>query len=143
MRERTYLVTVVSVVCSVDFTIKSEKLHTKLVRHNLSKHFWFFSRFANLFLSDPRYLSSYFDAQFRPHAARSNEVILLVPNILNPGETLPVPVTYDQLFNFYMDIYSRAFPDDDMQQQQQQQQPQAIDQSGYSMLAQMYCYYFS
>ena len=82
-------------------------------------------RFVNLFLSDPRYLSSYFEAQFRPRAARSNEVILLVPNILNSGETLPVPLTYDQLFHFYMDIYARAFPEtsDDNATQQSLQPP--------------------
>ena len=81
--------------------------------------------FANLFLSDPRYLSSYFEAQFRPRAARPNEVILLVPNILNPGEMLPVPVTYDQLFHFYMDIFSRAFPETDPTYAQQSLQPPA------------------
>ena len=71
-----------------------------------------FNSFANLFWSDPRYMSSYFEAQFRPRAARSNEVILLIPNLLNPAETLPVPVTHETLFNIYMDIYSRTFPED-------------------------------
>ena len=79
------------------------------------------NRFTNMFMSDPRYMGSYFEAQFRQREARSNEVILLVPNILNPCETLPVPVTYDQLFHFYMDIYERAFPEGDEGADQQLQ----------------------
>ena len=50
-------------------------------------------------------MSSYFDAQFRPRAARPGEVTLLIPNLMNPSETLPVHVKKEDLFNLYMSLF--------------------------------------
>ena len=62
------------------------------------------SSIANQFWSDPRYMSSYMDATFKPRAARPGEVVLLVPNIFKPGETIPVNIPQEELLNLYMNL---------------------------------------
>ena len=50
-------------------------------------------------------MSSYLEATFHPHAALPNEVTILIPNLLNFGETLPVNVPKDQILNLYMTLF--------------------------------------
>ena len=66
-------------------------------------------------------MSSYLEATFRPRAAQPGEVTLLIPNIFNPSETLPVHVKKEHLFHLYMSLFGD--PDKDVQQQQEQDQP--------------------
>ena len=69
-------------------------------------------------------MSSYLDATFRPRAAQPGEVTLLVPDLWNPGETLPVHVKKDQLVKVWMAIAS-TMDVGQMVQQQQAQNPYA------------------
>ena len=50
-------------------------------------------------------MSSYLESTFRPRAAQPGEVTLVIPNIFNPSETLPVHVKQDELFNIYMSLF--------------------------------------
>ena len=59
---------------------------------------------ANQFWSDPHYMSSCVDASFRPQAARPGEVVLLIPNLYNPTETIPINVPQEQLLNIYIGL---------------------------------------
>ena len=65
---------------------------------------------ANQFWSDPRFMSSYVEAAFRPRSAQPGEVTLLIPNIMNPTETIPVHIPMQQLMNVYMSIFSDQLP---------------------------------
>ena len=58
-------------------------------------------------------MSSYLEATFRLRAALPGEVTLLIPNIFNPAETLPVHVKQDDLFHVYMSLFGD--PDADPQ----------------------------
>ena len=50
-------------------------------------------------------MSSYFEAQFCPRAARPGEVTLLILNIMNLTETLPVHVKKEDLFPLYCQLF--------------------------------------
>ena len=65
---------------------------------------------ANQFWSDPRFMSSYVEAAFRPRSAQPGDVTLLIPNIFNPTETLPVHIPVQQLLNVYMSIFGDDLP---------------------------------
>ena len=73
----------------------------------------FISRIANQFWSDPSFISSYIEAQFRPRAARQNECVLLIPSIFNPGETIPVNIRKDQLHQFYVTLFSQLLSEEE------------------------------
>ena len=76
------------------------------------KHFYF--RLANQFWSDPSFTSSYYEATFRPRAAQPHKVTLLIPNIFNHGETVPVNVPKSNLVNIYMTIFRDHLTDADI-----------------------------
>ena len=61
---------------------------------------------ANQFFSDPTLMSSYIEASFRPRSARPGEVTILVPDLWNPGETLPVHIPQQHLVNVWMALVS-------------------------------------
>ena len=75
---------------------------------------WTTFRFANQFWSDPSFISSYYEATFRPHAALPGEVTLLIPNIFNVGETVPVNVPRTNLLNVYMTIFREQLREADI-----------------------------
>ena len=50
-------------------------------------------------------MSTYLEATFQPRAALPNEVTILIPNLMNFGETLPMNVPKDQLINIYMMLF--------------------------------------
>ena len=56
-------------------------------------------------------MSSYYEATFRLRAAQPNEVTLLIPNIFNVGETVPVNVPKRDLMNIYMTIFRNQISD--------------------------------
>ena len=88
------------------------------MKHKFTLHvkYSFTFRLANQFWSDPSFTSSYIEATFKPRAANSNEVTLLIPNIFNPGETLPVNIPRKQLVNIYMALINQLTDPDDINQ---------------------------
>ena len=57
-------------------------------------------------------MTSYYEVTFRPRAAQPNEVTLLIPNIFNVGETVPVNVPEQRdLMNIYMTIFRNQITD--------------------------------
>ena len=74
----------------------------------------FLSSFANQFWSDPSFLSSYYKATFRPRTALPGEVTLLIPNLFNVGETVPVNIPTCDLMNIYMTIFRNTISDSDL-----------------------------
>ena len=73
-----------------------------------------FIRFTNQFWSDLRFMSSYYKTTFRPRAALPHEVTLLIPNIFNTGETVPVNIPKSDLMNVYMTIFSHQIMESDV-----------------------------
>ena len=80
-----------------------------------------FCRFANQFWSDPSFQSSYYEATFRPRAALPHEVTLLIPNIFNVGETVPVNVPKVDLMNIYMTIFRNQLGECDVIEEEDDQ----------------------
>ena len=50
-------------------------------------------------------MSMLLQANFRPRAACPGEVVTLVPDLWDPGQTLPVNVPKNQLLNFYIEMF--------------------------------------
>ena len=59
-------------------------------------------------------MSTYYEVTFRPRAVRPGEVTLLIPNIFNTGETVPVNVPQSELMNIYMSIFRHQLAEDEL-----------------------------
>ena len=75
-------------------------------------------------------MSSYYEATFRPRAALPHEVTLLIPNIFNYGETVPVNVPKADLMNIYMAIFRNQLSESDFVEEADDQQTYAQLTSG-------------
>ena len=56
---------------------------------------------------------------FRPRAALPNEVTLLIPNIFNTGEMVPVNVPKSELLNVYMTIFRNQLTEGDILEEEE------------------------
>ena len=65
-------------------------------------------------------MSSIFEATFHPRAAKPGEVTLLISNIFNHSETLPVHVKKEDLFHLYLSLFGD--PQQKIAEQEGQQQ---------------------